>query len=67
MFLSMMIWRWGQMSSQVITRHMVEFIEEKEKEIQADRLNAGNRLKKNVVQSILDELDAEVKNENQKD
>lgn len=55
------------MSSQVITRHMVEFIEEKEKEIQADRLNAGNRLKKNVVQSILDELDAEVKNENQKD
>lgn len=55
------------MSSQAITRHMVEFIEEKEKEIQADRLNAGNRLKKNVVQSILDELDAEVKNENQKD
>lgn len=67
MFLSMMIWRWEQMSSQAITRHMVEFIEEKEKEIQADRLNAGNRLKKNVVQSILDELDAEVKNENQKD
>lgn len=44
---------------------MIEFIEEKEKELQVDKFNVGNKQKKNVVQSILDELDAEVKNENQ--
>lgn len=55
------------MSSQAILQHMIEFIEEKEKELQADRFNAGNKAKKNVVLSILDELDTEVKNENQKD
>ena len=55
------------MSSQEIVQHMVGFIEEKEKELQADKFNAGNKAKKSVVQSILDELDAEVKNENQED
>lgn len=55
------------MSSQAIVKHMIEFIEGKEKELQTDRFSVGNKIKKNVVQSILDELDTEVKNENQKD
>lgn len=63
----MMIWRLNQMSSQAIVQHMIGFIEEKEKELQADKMNSANKTKKNVVQSILDELDAEVKNENKED
>lgn len=55
------------MSEQSIVQHMVDFIEEKEKELQADKFNGGSKVKKNVVQAILDELDAEVKNENQQD
>lgn len=55
------------MNSQSVVQHMIDFIEEKEKELQADKLNTGNKSKKNVVQSILDELDTEVKNEDQKD
>ncbi len=54
------------MSSQEIVKHMVEFIERKEKELQADKLNTGGKSKKNVVQAILDELDTEVKDEDQK-
>ncbi len=55
------------MSSQEVVQHMVDFIEEKEKELQSDKFNSGGKTKKNVVQSILDELDSEVKNENQED
>ena len=55
------------MSSHEIVQHMISFIEDKEKELQADKFNVGNKGKKNVVQAILDELDSEVKNENQKD
>ena len=55
------------MSSHEIVQHMISCIEDKEKELQADKFNVGNKGKKNVVQAILDELDSEVKNENQKD
>ncbi len=54
-------------NSQAIVQHMVDFIENKEKEVQADKLNAVNKVKKNVVQAILDELDTEVKNEDKED
>lgn len=55
------------MNNQMIVQHMVDFIENKEKELQADKLNTDTKAKKGIVQSILDELDSEVKNENQKD
>ena len=43
---------------------MIDFIEKKEREIQANKMNAENHAKSDVVKSILDELERETTNEN---
>ncbi len=54
------------MNDDVIVQNMVDFIEKKEKEIQADKfMTDSGKAKKDAVQSILDELEREVANESQ--
>ena len=53
----MMIWRAHLMNEQKIVSQMITFIEEKERQLQNNRLAADNQQRNNVVQSILDELE----------
>ena len=46
-----------------IVKHMIDFIEEKEKQLQASKFANDNQAKADVVKSILDELERETKNE----
>lgn len=46
-----------------IVENMITFIMNKEKELQADRFASDNKIKKDAVQAILDELDREVTDE----
>lgn len=52
------------MNEQVIIDKMITFIETKEREIQANKMNADNQAKNDVVKSIMDELERETTNEN---
>ena len=52
------------MNEQAIVKNMIDFIEKKEREIQANKMNAENYAKGDVVKSILDELERETTNEN---
>ena len=45
------------MNEQEIVSQMITFIEEKERQLQNNRLSADNQQRNNVVQSILDELE----------
>ena len=45
------------MNEQEIVSQMITFIEEKERQLQSNRLAADNQQRNNVVQSILDELE----------
>lgn len=45
------------MNEQEIVSHMITFIEEKERQLQSNRLAADNQTKNDVVKSILDELE----------
>ncbi len=47
-----------------VVKHMIEFIEGKEHQLQAEKLLGENSVKNDIVKSILDELDKEVANEN---
>ncbi len=51
-------------NSKAIVDHMIEYIEGKERELQAAKLSDG-QVKTDVVKSILDELERETKDENQ--
>lgn len=51
------------MSENEIVQHMVDFIESKEREIQADKFTPEKKTQKDTVQAILDELDREVSDE----
>ena len=44
--------------------NMIKFIEEKEHQLQAEKMLGENSAKNDIVKSILDELDKEVANEN---
>lgn len=48
-----------------IISNMISFIEKKERAAQASRLNSDTQIKTDVVKAVLDELDREIKNENQ--
>lgn len=50
-------------NEETIINNMIEFIENEEKEIQAQRL-AANKSKVKVVADILKELEVQLKNEN---
>lgn len=52
------------MNEQTIVEKMIAFIEQKERELQANKMSADNRTKNDVVKSIMDELERETTNEN---
>lgn len=49
-----------------IVEYMIHFVENKEKEAQADFMKSGSKVKTDVVKTILNELDKRIKDENQK-
>jgi len=46
-----------------IVKYMIEFIEEKEKQLQASKFINENQSKSDVVKSIIDELERKIKDE----
>ena len=52
------------MNDEKIVNNMINFIEEKEKEIPQSKLKSDSQLKTDVVKSILDKLESEIKDEN---
>lgn len=52
------------MSDHAIVENMIRFIEEKERQLQVERLTTG-QVRSDIVKSILDELERETANENQ--
>lgn len=51
------------MNEQAVVDKMIAFIEEKERELQANKMSADNHAKNDVVKSIMDELEREITNE----
>ena len=52
------------MSNQKIVNNLVSFIEENERQLQAEKMVGESQAKNDIVKAILDELDKEVSNEN---
>ena len=52
------------MSDNGVVNNMIAFIEEKEKQLQAEKMLGENSAKNDIVKAILDELAREVSNEN---
>lgn len=52
------------MNEQMIIEKMIDFIEKKERELQANKMGADNHAKNDVVKSIMDELERETTNAN---
>lgn len=52
------------MSDNCVVNNMIAFIEEKEKQLQAEKMLGENSVKNDIVKAILDELEREVSNEN---
>ena len=53
-------------NNSTIVSHMIDYIEQKEREFQASKLT-DNQGKADIVKSILDELERETKHDNQQD
>lgn len=51
------------MNEQTVAKKMIVFIEKIERELQANKMNAENHAKSDVVKAILDELERETSNE----
>lgn len=51
------------MNDNDIVNNMIEFIEEKERQLQVERISGG-QIKSDIVKQILDELERETANEN---
>ena len=52
------------MSDNGVVNNIIAFIEEKEKQLQAEKMIGENSAKNDIVKAILDELEREVSNEN---
>ena len=52
------------MNEHAVVDKMIAFIEQKERELQANKMSADNHAKNDVVKSIMDELERETTNEN---
>ena len=52
------------MNEQVIVDKMIAFIENKERELQANKISADTYAKNDVVKMIMDELERETADEN---
>ena len=53
----------NDLKKQAVIDHMIEFIEDKEKELQSSALEHEHNLRSTIVKAIIDELDREVANE----
>ena len=51
------------MSDNSVVSHMIAFVEEKEKQLQSEKMLGENAARNDVVRAILDELEKEVSNE----
>ena len=51
------------MNEQAIVDKMITFIEKKERELQAGKMNAENRAKNELIKSIMDDLERETTKE----
>lgn len=51
------------MNENDVVKIMIEFIEDKERQLQAEKFSSDSQAKNDVVKSILDKLDKEIKNE----
>ncbi len=56
------MWRKNLMNDNIV-KHMIDFIEEKEKQLQASKFSSDNQMKSDVVKAIIDELEREIKDE----
>ena len=52
------------MNENDVVKNMITFIEDKEHQLQAEKMLGETSAKNDIVKSILDELDKEVTNEN---
>lgn len=52
------------MNDEKIVNNMITFIENKEKEVQQSKMKSDSQTKTDVVKSILDKLESEIKDEN---
>lgn len=52
------------MNEQAVIEKMIAFIEEKEHELQANKMSADNRAKNDIIKSIMDKLECETVDEN---
>ena len=64
MCMIMMTWRLASMNERDIVNKMISFIEEKERQLQLNKLTA-DQAKSDIVKSILDELERVSADENQ--
>ena len=48
------------MTETQVVNHMIEFIEQKERKLETDKLVNDNQAKNDIVKSILDELEREM-------
>ena len=55
------------MNEKETVKHMVMFIEEKERQLQAERLSTGQVKNDVVIKSIIDELERVMKDEDKQD
>lgn len=53
------------MNDKKIVENMIAFIEEKERQLQAQKLSTDTTAKNDIVKSILDKLEKEISDENQ--
>lgn len=65
MWMSMTIqkWRIQLMSEPAIIDHMIAFVEEKERQLQANKRMSESQIKSEAIKSILDELERETSDE----
>ena len=56
------MWRKNLMNDNIV-KHMIDFIEEKEKQLQSSKFSSDNQMKSDVVKAIIDELEREIKDE----
>ena len=52
------------MNEQTIVNQMIDFIEKKERELQASKMSADNHTRTDMVKAIMEELEREIANEN---
>lgn len=64
MYMIMTKWRNRQMSNDQIAEKMIEFIQEKERQLQVNKLATDGTAKTDIVKAILDELERVSKDEN---